>query len=142
METALDLPGLSQMEFFMIITPLPEIREEIDFKHVFDIDKEDIKLLNEARTELIAAMKDCLDNVRLIISSAETYLERLVEALGKVETIKTKKKQTIEWGRIFSEVGKTKVKIKPKCKDHYRVEVYMIVHTLAVLYKQQAERVI
>lgn len=63
-------------------------------------------------------------------------------ALIKADNIKTKKKQTISWGRIFSEKSKMIVKIQPKSKDDFRAEVYMLVHTIAILYKMQAERII
>ena len=112
-ESIIEPPTLEDIDQFMIITPLPEIKEEIDFFKVFKVDKHEMEILNESRKEFRIAITTCLADVKLGIREGESYLEKLMEALGKY-AINKPKKVTILWGRVFTEVGKTKIKIVPK----------------------------
>ena len=122
MEEEIPFPPLENVHGFMLITPVPKILEDINFVKIFG-DSDESQFLHEARKELKLAMVDHFGNIKLCLNTAQTYYDRLIN----IEAPFKKKSGSIEWGRIFTDLGKHKIKIKIRNKSHLKVEIYMVI---------------
>ncbi|CAI2371911.1 unnamed protein product [Moneuplotes crassus] len=132
-----EFPPIDDVHAFMMLTPVPMILEELDYTKIFG-KTEEAEFLNEGRHEMQLAIKEHFTNIKLCLTSAQTYLDRL----SSVEGVLHKKKGTIKWGKMFTSLGKENLKIKIKERSHIKVEIYMVLFSMAIFHKIYAERII
>jgi hypothetical protein len=107
---------------FFIATTIPQIESNISFLKMFVVDISEVELLQEAHDELKLALATSINDIKLCLRLANTYLERLTSLDEPVR----KTKQEIKWKNLFTDLGKDYIKLQIKERSHLKVEIYMV----------------